>query len=244
MPKAYCIWDFLKKDWYNLNYVWWADINFAWKWDFYKTHWFNEVNWRDQLLNTISDKSYIHDWWLYDDTMFDKAYEKYDELSQKDDKFALFMLTLDTHWDSWTIPKNCNLKYNDNKKSILNAYHCSDYNISNFINKIKSNPNYKDTLIVLVSDHYAMEMNNSIKTLNKNEEKRKLTFMILDEEDKNLWEINKLWQTFDIWPTILSKMWYEIKWLWLWRNLFINDSLNFIYKKMDYSKFDKYFSNF
>jgi len=241
MSNTYCIWDFLKKDWYNLNYIWWADINFAWKWDFYKTHWFNEVNWRDQLLNKIKNKSYIHDWWLYDDTMFEKAYEKYDELSKKDDKFALFMLTLDTHWDSWSISKSCNLKYNKDKKSILNAYHCSDYIVWNFIKKIQSNPNYKDTLIVLVSDHYAMEMNNTIKTLKKNEDKRRLTFIILDSDDKKFNEINKKWQTFDIWSTILDKMWYELFWLWLGRNLFKKDSLKYIYEKLDYSIFNEEF---
>lgn len=245
MSKAYCMWDFLKKDWYNLNYIWGADINFAWKWDFYKTHWFDEVKWRDEILKDVNLKSYIHDWWLYDDTLFEEAYKKYENLSNKNEKFALFMLTLDTHWDSWTISKSCwNLKYNNNKKSVLNSYHCSDKLVWDFVRKIQSSPNYKDTLIVLVSDHYAMEMNNSIKILHKNEDKRKLTFMILDSENKNFTQIDKLWQTFDIWSTVLYKMWYNIEWLWLWRNLFQHKSLNELYKNMDYSIWDDIFEKF
>jgi len=144
LPWAFCMWDFLKKAWYDLSYIWWAKLNFAWKWNFYKTHWFNSVEWKEELIRKTDNTDYHYDWWLYDDTVFDLAYEKYEQLSRKEDKFWLYMLNLDTHWDKWVLSKECNkLKYNNDKNSILNSYHCTDYLLNNFINKIKQSNNIK-----------------------------------------------------------------------------------------------------
>lgn len=217
---AWCMWDFLKNAWYNLNYMWGASLDFAWKWNFYKTHWFNLIEWKKELEAKLTNKNNFTDWWLYDDNLFDLAYKKYEKLAESDEKFGLFMINMDTHWDKWVKSEKCrNIKYNDDENSILNSYKCSDYLISDFVQKIKNNVNFKNTSIVIVSDHFAMDNNNSVDILKKNQEDRRILFLILDSDNKNKSEINKNWSTLDIWATVLSNIWFNISQLGIWFNL-------------------------
>lgn len=219
LPSAVCMWDFLKYAWYNLNYIWGASLEFAWKWNFYKAHWFNSIEWKEELEKNLNNKDYNYDWWLYDDDLFDLAYKKYEKLSESDEKFGLFMINMDTHWDKWVKSKKCdNIEYTK-EDSILNSYHCTDYLVSDFINKIKNNKNFKNTTIVIASDHLAMNNNNSVDILNENKDKRNILFFILNSDNKEKIEINKKWSTQDIWATVLSKIWFDVKQLGIWFNL-------------------------
>ncbi len=221
---AYCIWDYLKKAWYNLNYIWWSSMKFAGKWDFYKSHWFDSLEWKDEIVNNLEDKNYLYSWWLYDDTVFDYTYKKYDELIKKDQPFWLFMLSMDTHWDSGVISNKCNnLKYDNDESSILNSYHCTDYLLSDFLKKIKNHPNFEDTIIFIASDHYAMDNNNSYNILDKNKDNRWMLFLIHNVDEKNNEIINKKWDTLDIWATVLSYLWFPVEQLWLWIDLLNNN---------------------
>lgn len=219
MSKAFCIWDYLKNAWYSLNYVWWSLVWFAWKGTFYRTHWFETVLWKDEYIKDLSNEDYNYSWWLYDDTTFVNAYNKYDELSKWDKPFWLFMITMDTHWDNWVISDNCNWKKYNDDETILNSYKCTDFLLWNFIEKLKDHPSFKNTVIVIGSDHYAMDNNNTSDILKENEDKRGLLFMIYDSDESNDKIINKKWDTLDIWATILSFLWFPVDRLWIWINL-------------------------
>lgn len=220
LPWAFCLWDFLKKADYELSYVWWANLEFAGKWNFYKTHSFDNLSWKKELEAKLEDKNYINSWWLYDDSLFDFVFEEYERLSSKEWNFWLFTLTLDTHWDKWVISKTCeNLYDSENIDNILNAYHCSDFLVWQLVEKIRNHKNFKNTIIVISSDHYAMKSNNNYSTLEENSEKRRNLFMILDSENQ---VISKNSITLDIAPTILDRLWFEIDKFWLWMNLFKN----------------------
>ncbi len=217
LPKAYCMWDFLKGNGYTLSYLGWAKLEFAGKWNFYTTHSFESVEGEQEILKTMNNKNYRHDWWLYDDTLFEKAYEKYDELSKKNQKFWLFLLTLDTHGKDGAISKSCTKRYTKENR-IVNSYHCSDFLLGKFIKKIQQHKNAQNTIIVIASDHYAMRHNNSLDKILENETKRRLLFLIIDP-NKDHRVISKPWETFDIGATVLSKLWFEVNTLWLWVNL-------------------------
>ena len=243
LPWAFCMWDFLKGAWYDLNYIWWSKLNFAGKWNFYKTHWFNNAEWKDELIKYLTNKGYQYDWGLYDDTIFDLAYKKYEVLSKNENKFWLFMLNLDTHWAKWVISEECkDLKYNNDKKSILNSYHCTDFLLSNFIKKIKNNENFKDTIIVVASDHYAMSHNNSINILKEKEDERSMLFFVIAPDAENK-KISKRWTTLDIWATTLSLMWFNVNNLGLWVNL-LNKNMKTIQEEYDDFIFSKWKKNY
>lgn len=215
LPGAFCLWDYLKKAWYELSYLWWADLSFAWKWNFYKTHGFQNVVWKKELQEKLLDKSYQNDWWLYDDVTFDLVFEEFDRLSKTWKNFWLFTLTLDTHWNDHILSKSCKEKNFD--KKILNSFACSDFLLWKFLEKIKNHKNFENTVIVISSDHYAMKINETTDILEKNQEKRRNLFLIINWKKQ---KISKKWTTLDIWATILDEIGFNVKKFWYWISLF------------------------
>ncbi len=204
LGSATCLGDLLSQADYHLEYMGGASLRFAGKGKFYKSHSFSEVNGREELLAKLPDATYKTAWGLFDDSLFDMVYERFIELSEKDEKFGLFTLTLDTHHPNGHPSKSCeHIQYKDGKNPILNAVACSDFLITRLIQKIKNSRYADNTIIVLVSDHLAMR-NTAFNLLNHLD--RKGLFMIID--GKTFKEIDTLGSTLDIGVTILPFIGY------------------------------------
>ena len=207
LPSAICFGDLLHGEGYDLVYYGGADLAFAGKGKFYSTHKFNEIAGRDELLPALEDKSYINGWGLYDDSLFDLAYDRFVELSAKGKKFGLFLLTLDTHHPKGHPSQSCQqIVYRDGSNPILNAVACSDYLISKFVNKLRQSPYSDQTIVVVLSDHLALR-NTAYNDLTKSE--RTDLFMIMEPKVNRATQINKLGSTLDIAPTILPFIGYR-----------------------------------
>ena len=231
-PKANCMWDILKQQDYFLSYVWWADKTFAGKNLFYQTHKFDEIYGKQDYYWNDEQNS----WGLYDETTLKIFLEKYNTLAKKQQKFWLFWLTLDTHGPNGFVSPSCP-EYNQEENNILNAVHCTDYLIGKLVENIQNNPDYKDTLIVLASDHLQMWTQKNHKLI-WTEHERKNLFIMLDDE-KNT--IDEPMSTLDIWPIVLNNLWIKIDELWFWKNILKNyESFVKKYYKQDESK-DDYF---
>lgn len=209
LANAGCLGDLLAEQNYNLSYLGGASIEFAGKGKFFFTHGFSEVLGRDQLSELLPDKSYQSGWGLFDDTLFDSALDKLNELSANEKPFGLFLLTLDTHHPDGHPSRRCDGKeYQDGGNPILNAVACSDFLIGDFINRILSSEYGKNTIIVVSSDHLAMR-NTATTLLNKLE--RKDLFFILSPGNIDPLTVKKHASMLDVAPTILSAMGYEGK---------------------------------
>ena len=207
LPSAICLGDLLHDEGYDLIYYGGADLAFAGKGKFYSTHKFDHIAGRDELLPFLADESYISGWGLYDDSLFDLAYNRFAELSELDENFALFLLTLDTHHPDGHPSKSCQgIVYKDGSNPMLNAVACSDYLITEFVKKIMQSPYGKKTVVVVFSDHLALR-NAAYDLLNKTE--RKNVFMIIEPKVNNPTKIEKLGSALDIAPTILPFFGYE-----------------------------------
>ena len=207
LPSAICLGDLLHNEGYNLAYYGGADLAFAGKGKFYATHKFDHIAGRDELLPTLADKSYISGWGLYDDSLFDLAYERFVELSGLGKKFGLFLLTLDTHHPDGHPSQSCqDTVYKDGSNPILNAVVCSDYLITQFVNRIMQSPYAEKTVVVVLSDHLAL--NNTAYDLLRKADRKNL-FMIIEPNVNKTTEIQKLGSTLDIAPTILPFIGYK-----------------------------------
>lgn len=155
LPGAVCIGDLLRRNAYQLAFFGGADPNFAGKGKFLKTHGFQEVYGKEQLIPQLKDRSYVSDWGLYDDSLFELAAARHKELVQSKKPYGLFVLTLDTHHPYGHIPKACEaIKWGDGKNPMYNAVACSDKLIADFVKEASErDPN---TLFVIASDHLAM----------------------------------------------------------------------------------------
>lgn len=231
-PRAQCIWDILKKQNYFLSYIWWADKTFAWKDLFYNTHQFDEIFGKQDYFWPDEQNS----WGLYDETTLKIFLEKFQQLSQKSYPFALYGLTLDTHGPNGFVSPSCP-EYNQEENNILNSVHCTDFLIGKLVENIQNDPNFKDTLIVLASDHLQMWTTKNHK-LEATEFERNNLLVLLNGEKKI---VDTLMSTLDIWPIILSQIGIEIQELWFGKNVlnWLNSFVKKYYKSHE-SKDDFY----
>ena len=206
LSSAVCFGDLLKSDGYNLNFMGGANLDFAGKGKLYENHGFSRVEGREELLPKQENPEYKSGWGLYDDSLFAMLYQRFIDLSQKGEKFGLFTLTIDTHAPNGMPSKSCiGKEYKDGSNPVLNSVACSDYLITNFINKIRQSPYADDTLIVLASDHFSMK-NSAYDTLLKSD--RRNLFMILDPSKTEPMQVNTLGSTLDIGVTLLPFLGY------------------------------------
>ena len=222
LPSALCIGDILKNRDYNLHFIGGADLDFGGKGKFYKSHGFDVVEGWTELQAQIDDPYYRSPWGVYDDELLDIVSERINSLNKDDNPFGVFALTLDTHHPNGYISDTCkDNPYQDGSNPILNAVHCADLLAGRFIDNILASPMFKNTTLVVLSDHYA-RINTASDMLN--EGNRKNLFMIFDA-NVNAGKLNMKGNVFDIGPTVLSLIGTNIKGLGLGRNLFFQESL-------------------
>lgn len=151
LPDAVCIGDILRKANYNLEYIGGAKKEFAGKDKFYTVHGFNSVKGLDELIRSEENS---WSWGRSDEKTLLDVLERYQFLQQFSAPFGLFALTLDTHGPDGNVPEICGaLKYGDGSNRMLNAVHCNDKIVADFIHKIRSHPKFENTILVLASDH-------------------------------------------------------------------------------------------
>ncbi len=213
---AVCLSDMLHKEGYKLVYRSGSPLEFAGVDKLYRTHKFSDIKGIKELKPLLKNPNYQTPWGLYDDTLFDIAFEDFKKLSKTKQKFALYLSTMDTHHPYGHVSKSCKAqKYNDGSNSMLNAVACSDELIAKFIKQITESQYGKNTIIVVGSDHLAMH-NMAIDMLNKGT--RRNQFMIIDPRVTDGKKIEKAGTTLDIGATLISVLGYEGK-LGLGRNL-------------------------
>ena len=207
---ATCLGDILNEAGYTLSYLGGASIEFAGKGAFYQSHAYEEVNGLEQLLPTLEDPDYTAEWGVQDDTLFDLARERFDQLSNGNEPFVLTMLTLDTHHPGGHANTNrscAGMTYQDGSNPMLNSVHCVDDLAAAFVEDILSGPNGANTVVAVMSDHLAL-VNTSEAKLNAGP-RRNLMF-ILDPENDTPKKIDRPATTLDIGPTLLSYLGFDI----------------------------------
>lgn len=206
LPEARCLGDLLASRGYHLAYLGGADLSFAGKGKFLSGHGFREVLGRDQLTPLLKDPSYRSGWGLHDDTLLDLAQDKFEQLAAGESPFGLFLLTLDTHHPNGHVSRaTADIRYEGGRTRILNAVAGSDRLLTRFIERVLPRARETDTLIVLASDHLALE-NGATQRLERGE--RRLLFMLIDPRRPEPRVIAKPGTTLDIGPTVLHGLGY------------------------------------
>jgi phosphoglycerol transferase len=207
LPGAVGLTDLLHDQGYFLSFIGGASLDFAGKRKFLSTHHFDESAGFQELHGRTQDRKYINNWGLYDDTMFDFAAERVSELSSQKRPFGLFVLTLDTHPPDGHVSKSAKSgPYGDGSNPMLNAVKASDELIARFVHRVWASPGGKDLVVVIVSDHLAME--NSAIGLLKRGERRNL-FLILDPRNLTGTRVDRLGSTLDTGVTMLPALGFK-----------------------------------
>lgn len=178
-PKNICLGDILKASGYQNYFIQGADLRFAGKDIFLQSHGFEHMYGAQELKGMVADPNYKNNWGFYDDTVLDEAYDQFIELSKAGKRFSLFTLTVDTHHPDGFISRTCNRRsysYDGKENRSFSAVSCSQEHIAALIDKIKASPYFRNTVIVVSSDHLAMN-NTAYKYLTK-QDRQNLFFVI------------------------------------------------------------------
>ncbi len=207
LPEAIGLSDLLHDDGYHLCFMGGAYLRFGGKGKFLRTHGFDEALGYRALHQFVKDPTYFSAWGLYDDTLLDLAFQRFEELARTQQRFGLFLLTLDTHHPEGHLSKAvADVRYQDGQNPMLNAVAGSDRLLGQFVRRIQSSPAGRNTVIVLASDHIAM--NNTASALLRKGRRRNL-LLVLDPRHPVGVKIDRAGSVLDIGPTLLPFLGYR-----------------------------------
>jgi len=205
-PQNVCLGDILKSSGYQNYFYQGASLNFAGKDLFLSSHGFDHMYGFKELAGVVKDPKYRNDWGWYDDTVLEVVFDKYLELAQKNQPFSLFALTVDTHHPDGFISRSCQRKsypFDGKENKSFAAVACGQEHIARLIEKIRATPYFKNTIIVVSSDHLAMN-NTAYKYLNQHD--RRDLFFMLRGDDVSSKVISLKRNTLDNGATVLDAM--------------------------------------
>jgi phosphoglycerol transferase len=195
-----CFADILLSRGYATVYMGGAQMEFAGKGNFLKTHGYTRLLGRDELRPLLPDPEYVNSWGLHDDSLFELALLELEQLEQGDRPYLLTLLTLGTHHPKGTMSKSCD--YPDKLSNPMsNAIRCSDQLISHFIKEVKERVDMNETIIALFSDHLAIR-NTLWNTLKQHKDQRRLLWMVFDNRPGD--SSDQVSTHFDLAPTLLE----------------------------------------
>lgn len=154
-PNLACLGDVLHAAGYQQVFMNRVDLSFADDGTFFRLHGFNQVLGLQQL-DDLNGKPLPHPGWgLYDSDLFRLATSRFEHLAATGKPFNLDVLTIDNHPPHGRPSPGCP-KYTANANGILQAVHCTDDLVGKFLDTISKNPVFKNTVVVVMSDHQSM----------------------------------------------------------------------------------------
>ncbi len=189
-----CLAEYLKQAGYRNAYVGGASLSFAGKGQFLQDNGYDAVLGLDELPSATA-----HSWGMYDASLFDNARTIFDGLAESAEPFHLAVLTLDTHHPFGTPSPGC-ASYTGQRSMMLDAVHCADKLITDFIEYIRRSPVGSNTVIAIVSDHLLIQ-GDMIPTL---EQQERTLFFLLLHPDLPSTQHEGPSSHFDIAPTLLD----------------------------------------
>lgn len=196
---ANCLGDIMRSNGYRLEFLGGAPKQFAGKDKFYTTHGFHSIKGLDELRR---EDELVSEWGRHDDKTLQDVIVRYQELLSAPQPFGLFALTLDTHSPNGYISSSCgDAIYLDGSNAMLNAVHCNDKIVGQFIESVMAVPGGENTLFVIASDHLAMK--NTASQILESGNRRNL-FMVFDGRNEQGRSFDKRGTTLDIGATVMD----------------------------------------
>ena len=212
LPKATCLFDILQKEGYNQSFLIGTVREYAGTDKLLSSH--GNVKLLDCKYFAVQDNLDAHadkkrTKVVRDNRLFEYAKEELSKLSSENKPFFLTLMTLDTHFANEYFEKDkCPILYHDDKVKdedyFKNVISCADYQLGSFINWLKTQNFYNNTLIVIVGDHLAMN-----DALFEKISKRKVFDVYINGLNRDINE-TRLFSALDTMPTVLEGLGYKI----------------------------------
>lgn len=206
LPKAMCIQDLLDKNGYHQVFVQGTDKKFASFGYFIETH--SNIEMHDFSYfekNGMVGKD-ISGWGMDDSKLFEHLKEDITNISGNR-PFAVYAMTMDTHWPMGHIAKNCGIGEDDLKDksgTYRKALQCSSKYVGDFLDWAKKQEWFDNTLIVIQGDHIIPDMLRNLLSMPPSDSSKYWYNVFINAPKPE--NIYRKFSAFDIYPTILEMM--------------------------------------
>ncbi|MBE5779388.1 MAG: LTA synthase family protein [Clostridiales bacterium] len=208
LPGATTLMDILHAEGYNQALMIGSDGDFAKRNRYFSQHGTDAIyDIEAAKADGIIPEDYFVWWGMEDFYLFDYAKIKLTEMAQGDEPFAFTLLTVDTHFPSGYVCEHCG---DDYEEQYNNVYSCSSAQVYSFVEWIKQQDFYEDTVIVICGDHLTMDNEYIVRTVEENFDRRVYNCFINTDLEPSRTQ-NRTFCSFDIMPTILAAMGCDIE---------------------------------
>lgn len=206
MPGVVSIGEVLEDAGYNQTILMGSDSYFAGRDTYFSKHGnYNIVDTKSLKAEGRLAEDYRVWWGFEDNKLWEYAKEELLTLSQADEPFNLTLLTCDSHFPSGYVCEDCGDEYDAQYPCVLRC--CSRKTVE-FIRWVQAQPFYENTTIVLCGDHLTMDP-HFFGDANEDYE-RTVYNCIINPAVEPVNTKNRLFGTFDMFPTTLAAMGVEI----------------------------------
>ncbi|MCL7931396.1 sulfatase-like hydrolase/transferase [Halomonas llamarensis] len=209
VPGVNCLGDVLSEQGYRLTYLGGASIEFAGKGLFYNGHGFQNVYGLKELQPQLDDETYVNDWGLFDDTLYEFTLNEIERLeAESDSPWGIVNLSITGHAPSGYPARRCRERQGEwDGEDILYSVECSAWLARDFVERLEAKGLLDNTVVAIVSDHLTMRVSawDTLETL-----PRENTFILLGN-DLEPQHISREASTLDIFPTLLDALGYPAK---------------------------------
>lgn len=203
LPNAICLGDILHEAGYRNVYFGGDALAFAGKGMFFQDHHYDEVYGREELKGNLKDTE-MNYWGLYDDDLFRLVKAKLIQLHAQQQPFNITLTTIDTHGPGGHYSKYCKAR---GVKDFEGIVECTSNQVTEFVNFMSKHGYLKDTKVIILGDHLAMENPVSSKLWTIKERHIYNRFISSTDISKNRENI----VPFDLFPTILEFIGFKVE---------------------------------
>lgn len=210
LPGATSMMDILHENGYYQTLMVGSDASFGGRSTYFGTHGVDKIY---DLFTAREDGLIAPDykvWWGFEDNyLFRYAKQELTKIAEKEEPFAFYMLTVDTHHEDGYLCPDCP---NTFPNKYENVYACSSKKTAAFIQWIQAQDFYKDTTVVVVGDHPTMG-NDYIRSIKKDGDEnypRDVYNCFINSVAKPVNTTNRMAFTLDMFPTTLAAMGCQI----------------------------------
>jgi len=149
--------DILEGKGYTQEFLCGSDAEFGGRKNYFTQH----GNYRIFDLFSAREKGYIPKdykvWWGYEDEyLYEIAKDEITNLAKEGNPFNFTMLTVDTHHVDGYVCKLCTHQYDSTTANVVS---CADRQVTEFVEWVKEQDFYKDTVVIITGDHPRMDTN-------------------------------------------------------------------------------------
>ncbi len=180
LPSLPCLGDVLRSAGYHQVFMGGADLEFAGKGAFLSDHGYDELygvkHWDNQGFKRVAN------WGLADTDLFDQALIAIEDLHQQKKPFNFTLLTLGMHIPGFQYD-GCPSYTTQKEKQFLNAIHCTDHLLGEFMQALEKTDVLDDTVVLVQADH-GVFASKDMRTLFAKDfpDRRLLTLLALPEK--------------------------------------------------------------